>query len=374
MRPYLESLSMAGYCSYDDDLERNRMKFSNLNVIIGANGAGKSNFISFLEMIGYMMTGALGSYTAKHGYADSLLYFGRKTTEEMSGEVKIYDPQRETRDSYSFSLGWNVQGGLYFTKETMSYQDTWHSQPYLRDFGTGQREAGIVDSTNSTERVLCGLLRGLRVFHFNDTSLSSRIKTITNLSKKDYLYSDGGNLAAFLYRLQSSETEIACYQRIERFIRRAMPQFGRFELTPDEAGYLALNWMQKDCEETFGPHQLSDGSLRFIALTTLLLQPPSTAPMTIILDEPEIGLHPYALSILSEELRIAAKNSQIILATQSPALLNEFAPEDIITADYDEKRRCSVLRRHTEAELGQWLEEYTMGELWEKNVLGGLPL
>ena len=153
-----------------------------------------------------------------------------------------------------------------------------------------------------------------------------------------------------------------------------LPQFFDFVLEPDGNGYLSLNWRQEGAEEVFGPYQFSDGALRFVALTTLLLQPAKTAPMTIILDEPEIGLHPYAISLLAKEIRMASRTSQIIVSTQSPLLLNEFSCEDIITAEYDSIRQRSTLRRHREENLREWLQDYTLGELWEKNVLGGLPL
>ncbi|MBD5461239.1 MAG: AAA family ATPase [Lachnospiraceae bacterium] len=189
-----------------------------------------------------------------------------------------------------------------------------------------------------------------------------------------YLRSDGGNIAAFLYNMRENPDFTKYYERILRYIRIVLPQFYDFVLEPNPNGYLPLNWRQAGCEEIFGPHQFSDGALRFVALTTLLLQPAVTAPMTIILDEPEIGLHPYAISILAKEMRMASKTSQIIVSTQSPLLLNEFSCKDVITAEYDSVNQCSVLKRHKEAELREWLDEYTLSELWEKNVLGGLPL
>lgn len=374
MGTYLRSIALAGYRSYGNDLEKNQVDLKNLNVIIGANGAGKSNLISFLEMISYMMTRGLRSYVAKQGGADSLLYFGSKTTEQIRGELSIHDADALKEDKYTFALEWNTTGQLFFAKEEMFYQDPAHWRPFKCDFGVGHFESGMADYRDQTVRTLRNYLERLRVFHFNDTSISSRIRNSTSTTDGSYLRSDAGNIAAFLYRLQQNVSENPYYQRIIRHIRMAMPQFYDFVLTPDENGYVNLNWKQAGAEEVFGPHQLSDGTLRLIALTTLLLQPPATAPMTIILDEPEIGLHPYALSLLAKELRMASKTSQIILATQSPILLNYFSCEDIITAEYDSVRQRSFLRRHTSQELSEWLQEYSLGELWEKNVLGGLPV
>lgn len=374
MGAYLKRLSLAGYRSYDNDFEKNTIDFQKLNIIIGANGAGKSNLVSFLEMISYMMTRGLRSYVSRQGGGNSLMYFGPKNTDQIRGELLLEDQPGGKTDRYSFALELSAANQLFFAEEKMEYQDQRYSAPYVQDFGVGHFEAGAADSGDVTVRTLRGCLERLKIFHFNDTSISSRIRSNTNTADGGYLRADGGNLAGFLHRLKKNEAEYAYYQRIVRYIRMILPQFYDFVLEPDENGYISLNWVQNGAEEVFGPHQLSDGALRFIALTTLLLQPSASAPMTIILDEPEIGLHPYAISVLAREIRMANQTSQIIVSTQSPLLLNYFTCDDIITAEYDPERQASVLRRHTSDELKEWLNDYSLGELWEKNVLGGLPV
>ena len=374
MGAYLKRLSLAGYRSYDNDFEKNTIDFQKLNIIIGANGAGKSNLVSFLEMISYMMTRGLRSYVSRQGGGNSLMYFGPKNTDQIRGELLLEDQSGGKTDRYSFALELSAANQLFFAEEKMEYQDQRYSAPYVQDFGVGHFEAGAADSGDVTVRTLRGCLERLKIFHFNDTSISSRIRSNTNTADGGYLRADGGNLAGFLHRLKKNEAEYAYYQRIVRYIRMILPQFYDFALEPDENGYISLNWVQNGAEEVFGPHQLSDGALRFIALTTLLLQPSASAPMTIILDEPEIGLHPYAISVLAREIRMANQTSQIIVSTQSPLLLNYFTCDDIITAEYDPERQASVLRRHTSDELKEWLNDYSLGELWEKNVLGGLPV
>ena len=374
MGAYLKRLSLAGYRSYDNDFEKNTIDFQKLNIIIGANGAGKSNLVSFLEMISYMMTRGLRSYVSRQGGGNSLMYFGPKNTDQIRGELLLEDQPGGKTDRYSFALELSAANQLFFAEEKMEYQDQRYSAPYVQDFGVGHFEAGAADSGDVTVRTLRGCLERLKIFHFNDTSISSRIRSSTNTADGGYLRADGGNLAGFLHRLKKNEAEYAYYQRIVRYIRMILPQFYDFALEPDENGYISLNWVQNGAEEVFGPHQLSDGALRFIALTTLLLQPSASAPMTIILDEPEIGLHPYAISVLAREIRMANQTSQIIVSTQSPLLLNHFSCDDIITAEYDPERQASVLRRHTSDELKEWLNDYSLGELWEKNVLGGLPV
>lgn len=374
MKTCLRSLKLAGYRSYDHDFDQNEIQFHDINLIIGANGAGKSNLISFLEMISYMMTSGLRLYVAKQGGAQSLLYFGAGQTSQIQGELSIHDPGEGKEDIYSFALKYGAADQLFFASEKMEYQDQRHTTPFTRDFGVGHFESGLSNFGDATTQILRTYLESLRVFHFNDTSISSRIRSNTPLADAGYLRSDGGNIAAFLYRMRQSEDGLPYYDRIVRYVRMVMPQFYDFYLDPGSNGSVNLNWRQAGGEEVFGPHQLSDGTLRFIALTTLLLQPEATAPMTIILDEPEIGLHPFAISLLAKEITMASQSSQIIVSTQSPLLLNEFSCENVITADYDPYARKSVLRRHTSEELKDWLQEYTLGELWEKNVLGGLPL
>lgn len=373
MNTYLKELSLAGFRSYSNDLKENSIKLKQLNVIIGANGAGKSNLISFLEMISYMMTRGFRNYVARQGGAQSLLYFGMQT-ERIVGKLRIQDAAEEKIDTYSFALEPTAANQLFFAEERMEYQDQRHTRPFQKDFGVGHMESGIPDATEQTIRMLKKYLEQLKVFHFNDTSITSRIRNGGNIADDAYFRSDGGNIAAFLRQMRENRKTFPYYQRILSHIRMVMPQFAEFYLEPDGGGNISLRWKANDSEELFGAHQLSDGTLRFIALTTLLLQPPENAPMTIILDEPEIGLHPYAISALAEEMRLASKTSQLIMSTQSPLLLNQFQCEDIITADYDSVAKKSVLRRHTKLELSSWLKEYSLSELWEKNVLGGLPI
>jgi len=181
-------------------------------------------------------------------------------------------------------------------------------------------------------------------------------------------------LAAFLKVLK--EHHFHYYDRIVRHIRRVMPQFGNFmlEVLPGNENYVRLNWVDSSLSDyLFGPDQISDGSLRFMALTTLLLQPPMLMPKFIVLDEPELGLHPAAIAELAAMIQAAAKNTQILVATQSTRLVDEFSANDLIVVERDESRKSSIFRKLNEDELMKWLERYSLSELWEKNVLGGQP-
>jgi predicted ATPase len=190
------------------------------------------------------------------------------------------------------------------------------------------------------------------------------------INDNEFLRPDAENLAAFLYRIQQTHPDH--YTRIREVVRLAAPFFEDFKLraVTDNPELIQLEWLQRDSDYPFRPSQLSDGTLRFICLATVLLQP--STPPTMLFDEPELGLHPYALTLVASLFQQAAHPSrQVIVSTQSAQLLNEFDPEDVIVVERTQGE--SVFRRLDSAQLAEWLEEYTLGELWQKNVLGGRP-
>jgi predicted ATPase len=216
-------------------------------------------------------------------------------------------------------------------------------------------------------------MKGIRTYQFHDTSDTAKIKTQGYISDSKYLRSDAGNLAAFLYALSRNEKKY--YDRIVRHIKKVMPQFKDFDLVPGTSNSknVMLNWYDTYGETLFGPHQISDGSLRFMALAALLLQPPSMIPNIIVIDEPELGLHPAAIAELAGMIKMASKHSQIIVATQSTRLVDEFSIDNIMVVERDELKHETVFKRLDEKQFTQWLDRYSVSELWEKNVLGGQP-
>ena len=227
-----------------------------------------------------------------------------------------------------------------------------------------------------TSRIIASLLSKIRAFHFHDTSETAKIKDRGYVDDASYLRSDAGNLAAFLRMLKEHEDYSRYYERIVRHIRKIMPQFGDFKLEsiPGNEKYVRLNWSDADQSDyLFDPDQISDGSLRFMALTALLLQPPQLSPDFIVLDEPELGLHPAAIAELAGMIKTASKNSQVLVATQSTRLLDEFSPDQVVVVERDSQTRGSQFRKLTMEDLGEWIERYSLSELWEKNVLGGQP-
>jgi predicted ATPase len=208
------------------------------------------------------------------------------------------------------------------------------------------------------------------VYHFHDTGVRAPIRGACSVRDNEYLREEGENLAAFLLMLR--ERHQKTYERIRDMVRLATPFLDDFKLRPQPSKgdiQIQLEWTQKGSDYPFNANQLSDGTLRFIALTTALLQP--KPPTTILLDEPELGLHPYALNLLAALLKKAAMKTQVIVSTQSAPLLDNFEAEDIVVVD--RKDGASAFERPSSEKLQEWLKDYSLGELWEKNVFGGRP-
>jgi predicted ATPase len=339
------------------------LPLTELNVLIGPNGAGKSNFIGFFKLIQQMLEGNLQLSIAKSGGPDSILHFGRKKTAQLHAEVYFGN------NGYKFTIEPTQDNRMVFAEEYF----WWRYTQADKKVGSGHFETNVESLKGRTPMYSYTVpaMRAWRVYHFHDTSELAAVKQLHALNDNAYLRPDARNLAAFLYRLRSEQPE--AYERIVKTIQLVAPFFGDFRIRPNTANpeQTELEWSELGEDFPFKAHHLSDGTLRFICLAVVFLQPEALQPETIIVDEPELGLHPYAIRILASLARSASKVKQVILTTQSVALLNEFAPENLIVVD--RKDHASVLRRLAPDELTEWLKEYSLGELWEKNILGGRP-
>lgn len=340
------------------DLELNR-----LNILIGSNGSGKSNFISFFSLLQNILNTSLSVYVGQTGI-NSLFYNGMKVSNEISAEVYFGE------NSYGFILVPTDDNRLIFKREYFGYHGGWHSD---KTVASGNAESAWRKGVgNLTDNYIIPILdkQKWKVYHFFDTSRTASVKREHNISNNAVLQYDASNLAAFLYRLKDHYRRN--YNDIVQTIRLIAPYFDDFELKPNEGNkeLIVLKWRQTGCDDIFNASQLSDGTLRFICLMTLLLQPKDLQPATIIIDEPELGLHPYAITVFSEVIRQASENKQIILSTQSVELLNEFDTEDIIVVN--RSKDGTKFERLQSESLKEWLDnDYTLGELWNKNLLGG---
>ncbi len=378
----LKSIYLEGYKSIDS-ISGASIEFDDITILLGANGVGKSNLVSFFSMLNYMMTGSLQNFIAERGFADSFLYFGSKITREIFTRIEFIDD--EATDIYQFRLTHAAGDILIFTEETLTCHFKDSSKPFNIHLNPAVRESDLLEYVNrpsekpkdkTTARVILELLRNCKVFQFHDTSMNAKLRGQGYMEDNHYLNSDGGNLAAFLFRLKENAETFLYYAKIVRYIQKVMPQFGDFDLAPSERNknYITLNWRDKSNPQyLFGPHQISDGSLRFMCLATLLLQPPALLPNVIILDEPELGLHPSAIAYLAGMIKASSKHAQIVIATQSPRLVDEFELGNIVIVERDRNANSSVFSRKDSNEVAAWLDEYSLSELWEKNVIGGQP-
>jgi len=357
----VKSLSVSGYKSIHNLKD---FELKSLNVLIGSNGSGKSNFINVFRLLNEMYEQNLQVYVQTQGGPDALLHFGRKNTEKLHAEFYF------GRNGYQFDLMPTADNRLIFGVEK-----SWFGGVYARTnsavlLGKGHDESKLKLASDNYSPYVRGSVSNWRVYHFHDTGERAKVKQAHLREDNLRLKHDAGNLAAYLMKLHEEHHEY--YLRIIETIRLVAPFFGDFVHRDESAEFISLEWTQKGKPDTlFNANMLSDGTLRFICLTTLLLQPNCLLPDTVLIDEPELGLHPYAITVLGDMLKQVAEKRQLIISTQSVELVNELSAEDVIVVD--EEAGVSTFKRYTEDELSGWLEEYSLGELWKQNIIGGRP-
>ena len=341
-----------------------------LSILIGANGAGKSNLIAFFKLMNELMAERLQQYIGATGRATANLYFGPKVTPQLEAELK-FEVDNGT-DTYRMRLFHGAGDSLIFAEETLIFKKKGSFKPTTISLGGGHLETRIVDDAKNQKPValmLRHLLNRCRVYHFHDTSPTSRVRQYCYVDDKRWLMPDAANLAAVLYELKSSQELV--YRRIVETIRQVAPFFDDFDLEPTASKDIILNWRHRESDLVFGPHQLSDGTIRAICLISLLLQPKDKLPYMIVVDEPELGLHPYALNVIASLFQSASNHTQVLISTQSSTFLDGFEPEDIVVVE--RKGEATEFSRPNAEQLTSWLEDYSLGETWEKNIIGGGP-
>ena len=359
----LTQIAISGFKSFGSDELSLNLDLKDVNIIIGTNGAGKSSFISFFEMLNHMSTEALQLYIGKNGGADNILHFGSKKTPIIQSSLTFENPN--FKDVYQFKLAKSVKDALIFLEEKIKVND----KEFELDGGQKESLLYADDQKYAGANALKAILSQCRTYQFHDTSDQSHIRNSASIANNRYLFADGGNLPAFLYRLQQKYPKY--FERITSRIRYAVPQFGKFDLFPDPLNMssIQLNWKSEiDNDYLFGPDHLSDGSIRFIALATLFLQPPELLPNIILIDEPELGLHPQVIDLLASMIKECSQYAQIVVATQSPRLLDSFTPDQVIVAETNSASGSSIFKRLNEQDLDEWLENYSLSEIWEKNI------
>lgn len=343
-----------------------------LNIFIGANGAGKSNLIAFFRMLSWMVKSVdrFQEHIGNLGWASSILFDGPKVTREVEGLIELEtDPGF---NEYYFRLSRSGQDQLFFAEEKVKYSDRTRTSrnPNWTDLGFGHPNTRLEQnsSKNKTVAAITSLLRQIYVYQFHNTSLESDIRSAWSVQDGRWLKENAGNLGSFLLNMQRHNSNY--YVRIVRYIQTVLPFFDTFALE-ENRGKVLLQWREKNSEELFFSGQASDGMLRMIALIALLAQPPRDLPPVMFIDEPELGLHPAAIILLSGLIKKASEHCQIFVSTQSVSFISEFDPDQIIVVE--RIGRASTFTRQSSENLEPWLAEYSLGEIWEKNIIGGRP-
>lgn len=362
----LKSFTIKGYRSIKaiEEFEPNPV-----NILIGPNGSGKSNFISFFKFLSWMLNsdGKLQEYVAYLGGANDILHDGADVTKSIDAHITL-----ETKsgvNDYKFSLMFAKPDKLVFKEEKYRFADKSISgEPRWSSCGVGHEEARLPEVYNATATAILNLLRRLIVYQFHNTSDTAPMRLKWSASDGRWLKQNGENLGSFLYRLHDEEKQY--YLRIIKYIRLVLPFFDDFDLY-DEFGQILLRWKEKGTNKVFNAGQASDGMLRTIALISLLAQNPKDLPTVLFLDEPELGLHPSAIDTVAGLIKAASSHCQVFIATQSISLVNNFELDDLVVID--RKGRSSEYKRPDSESLQVYLDEFSTGQIWEKNIIGGRP-
>jgi len=362
-------ITVSGYKSIDQV----ELALSPVTVLVGPNGAGKTNFIEAVELLGRIADGELGMEVGLRGGAVAMLHDVAKGSAGIGLRVEADD--RDLVNAYEATLVPSHRGELVFAREVVEFHDKARDeQPLKQEIGRGHSESKLAEAAEEgpfeaggVARHTLEILRGCRVYHFHDTTPGAPVKQPGYVSDTEVLHPDARNLAAFLLRLR--EEHMAEYRQIVRTVRSVAPFFREFVLTEDAAARVSLRWKQYGSDTVFPADALSDGTLRFICLVVLLLQP--RPPALLVLDEPELGLHPFAITVLAELFRSASAHSQILAATQSVTLVDQFGLDELVVAERVDG--STKLDRPDPDALAAWLDSYSLGDLWLKNLLGGRP-
>lgn len=341
---------------------------SAVTLLVGANGSGKSNVIAAFELLGRVIDGSVQEELLRRGGLAAQLHRNSRGDDAHQVEMQVWgDEHGGFKNGYSVTLNPAVDDAVYLRETTYTHEVAKYDRPYESRLGAGREtrlhEAALEHPAN---RFVLEVLRGCRVFHFDDTSPDAPPFRRASLADNLTLHSDASNIASLLLSIR--ETDPGRFQRIVRSIRAVAPFFDDFVLVP-EGDTVSLRWKEKGIDQVFSGSALSSGSLRFICLAVLLQQP--NPPATTVLDEPELGLHPFAIYQLADLMHEAGTDRRIVAATQSVTLLSHFTVDEI--AVVERPNGATVVARPQREQLEAWLTDYSLGELWEMNVLGGRP-
>lgn len=364
-----------------------------VTLLIGPNGAGKTNLLRGIELLSRLVDDTFQGEIMRGGGFSEHFFQGSPVADFDSAE------QGEGFDSRCFAIdvdyrineqltnGYDVQfsrgtGDTALVRERLVFHNrAKFTAPFYDGFQGNNgwlplahrsvlSAADDRSSRTGVQESIRRILTGCRVFHFDDSSSRSPVLQSCDVADNLRLHSDGRNLAAVLWRMRESDAER--YAGIVRSVRVVAPFLEDFVVDPVYEGShnTVLRWRQKGLDGIFSGERLSSGTLRFICLTVLLQQ--TNPPETIVLDEPELGLHPFAIYQLAEMLHeVASAERKIIVTTQSVTLANQFSLQEL--ALVTRENGATTVNRPESEVYTQWLDDYSVGQMWENNVLNVSP-
>lgn len=329
-----------------------------LCVMIGANGSGKTSVLEVMSLLAASAQGKLGDRISELGGIGAVLTAGRS---EMSFQLTAgsgagplqYDLSIET-SGIGYSL--KAEGLAHIGRGTITLR-----AKVVSETGLSDARSLLKPAADFRER-----LASSAYYHMLDVGPRSQVRLPQPMRPAKLPGKNGEDLVTCLYDMR--ETEPDAFETVEDSLRAAFPGFVQLTFPPVAAGTLAMIWRDRNFPTGFYSHQLSEGMLRFLWLATLLQS--SALPEVVLLDEPEVSLHPELLNLLAHQLREAAQRSQIIVATHSDRLVRFLKPEEVLVADLTEEGLAKLTWADS-LDLEKWLDEYTLDEVWGIGRLGG---
>jgi predicted ATPase len=378
--PRFKELSIHGFRR----LYNVRLPLRPLSVMIGANGTGKTSVLEVLSLLANSAQGKLSEFISELTGLSSVLTYEK--AEELGLGISMTVPRNEPLE---YSLTLKPQGVAYLiSEEKLSQQRPGFPGPFLHidshgpDIKYFEADNGKFQQPNWEHKPLetslsqvpkmfrepedfRNRLSSSTFYHVLDVDPRSPVRLPQPMRPATLPGRHGEDLVSCLFYLR--ETERNRFEAIEDALRAAFPRFDRLDFPPVAAGTLALAWRETGFSKPLYMHQLSEGTLRFLWLATLLQSPGLTA--LTLLDEPEVSLHPELLSLLADLLREASNRTQLIVATHSDRLIRFLEPKEVLVMDSTEDG-MSTLTWADELDLGKWLKDYSLDELWSNGRLG----
>jgi len=358
-----------------------------LMVIIGANGVGKTSLLDAYSLLSASATGGLNSKLSQFGGLSSVL-----TRDDADCVTLFVDMDVPGYKPLEYEISLTTKGAGYaISREILSQtrNKNKHAEAFKHidskdnDIKYFETEKEVLIRPNweydpletslfqvpkmfRQPEELRRILGSVTQYHVLDVGSRAPVKLPQQMKPADLPGADGEDLIPFLYYLRESNRER--YEAIEDSLRAAFPNFESLSFPPVAAGMLTLTWKDRNFRKPFFMHELSEGTLRFLWLVSLL-QSPGLSTVTMI-DEPEVSLHPELLSFLADLMREASKRTQLIIATHSDRLIRFLEPKEVVVMDSDDDG-CTTAQWGDTLDLDDWLKEYSLDEVWRMGRMGG---